>query len=41
MFNKAEGSIIYTYKILTGNNAGAYERYLVGQSNKSYDIDQI
>jgi len=35
MFNKTEGSIIFTYKILTGNNAGAYERYLVGQSNKS------
>lgn len=40
MFNKTEGSIIFTYKILTGNNAGAYERYLVGQSNKSYDIDR-
>ena len=40
MFNKEEGSIIYTYKILTGNNNGAYERYLVGQSNKSYDMDR-
>ena len=40
MFNKEEGSIIYTYKILTGNNNGAYERYLVGQSSKSYDMDR-
>ena len=40
MFNKDEGSIIYTYRILTGSNNGAYERYLVGQSNKSYDMDR-
>ena len=40
MFNKDEGSIIFTYRILTGNNNGAYERYLVGQSNKSYDMDR-
>jgi hypothetical protein len=39
-FNKEAGSIIFTYKVLTGNNAGVYERYLVGQSNKSYDIDR-
>lgn len=40
MFNKDEGSIIFTYRILTGSNNGAYERYLVGQSNKSYDMDR-
>ena len=40
MFNKEEGSIILTYKVLTGENAGVYERYLVGQSNKSYDLDR-
>ena len=40
MFNKEEGSIIFTYRVLTGNNSGAYERYLVGQSNKSYDMDR-
>ena len=40
MFNKEEGSIIFTYRILTGNNSGAYERYLVRQSNKSYDMDR-
>ena len=40
MFNKEEGSIIYTYQVLTGNNAGVYERYLVGQSASSYDLDR-
>jgi hypothetical protein len=40
MFNKEEGSIILTYKVLTGENAGVYERYLVGQSNKSYDLNR-
>ena len=40
MFNKEEGSIIFTYRVLTGNNSGSYERYLVGQSNMSYDIDR-
>ena len=40
MFNKEEGSIILTYKVLTGENAGVYERYLVGQSNKSYDLER-
>ena len=40
MFNKEEGSIIYTYQVLTGNNAGVYERYLVGQSSSSYDLDR-
>jgi len=40
MFNKEEGSIIFTYRILTGNNSGAYERYLVRQSNKNYDMDR-
>ena len=40
MFNKEEGSIIFTYRVLTGNNSGAYERYLVGQSSKSYDMDR-
>ena len=39
MFNKEEGSIILTYKVLTGNNSGVYERYLVGQSSSSYDLD--
>ena len=39
-FNKEAGSIILTYKVLTGNDAGVYERYLVGQSNKSYDLDR-
>ena len=40
MFNKEDGSIIHTYKVLTGDNMGVYERYLVGQSNKSYDLDR-
>ena len=40
MFNKEDGSIILTYKVLTGDNMGVYERYLVGQSNKSYDLDR-
>ena len=40
MFNKEDGSIILTYKVLTGDNMGVYERYLVGQTNKSYDLDR-
>jgi hypothetical protein len=40
MFNKEEGSIIFTYKVLTGSDAGVYERYLVGQSPAHYDMDR-
>jgi len=40
MFNTEEGSIIFTYRVLTGNNTGNYERYLVGQSSDSYDMDR-
>ena len=40
MFNSEEGDIILTYKVLTGNNAGVYERYLVGQKSSSYDLDR-
>ena len=40
MFNSEEGDIILTYKVLTGNNAGVYERYLVNQKASSYDLDR-
>ena len=40
MFNSEEGDIILTYKVLTGNNAGIYERYLVSQKASSYDLDR-
>ena len=40
MFNTKEGSIIFTYRVLTGNNSGNYERYLVGQKSSSYDLDR-
>ena len=40
MFNSEEGDIILTYKVLTGNNAGVYERYLVSQKASSYDLDR-
>ena len=40
MFNSEEGDIILTYKVLTGNNNGVYERYLVNQKASSYDLDR-
>ena len=40
MFNTKEGSVIFTYRVLTGNNSGNYERYLVGQKSSSYDLDR-
>jgi len=40
MFNTEEGSIILTYKVLTGNDTGDYERYLVSQKASSYDLDR-
>jgi len=39
LFNSEEGNIIITYRVLTGDNAGVYERYLVNQKASSYDRD--
>ena len=39
MFNSEEGNLILTYRVLTGDNAGVYERYLVNQKSSSYDRD--
>jgi len=39
-YNSEEGDIILTYKVLTGNNTGVYERYLVSQKASSYDLDR-
>ena len=40
MFNTEEGSVILTYRVLTGNNSGVYERYLINQKSSSYDMDR-
>ena len=40
MFNSEDGNIIWTYKVVTGENNGVYERYMINQTSDSYNQDR-
>ena len=40
MFNSEEGNLIWTYRVMTGQNAGQYVRFLINQSSSDYGEDK-